>query len=194
MKNLALALFSAIIVAACSSGNTISDVPQNVTSTFQGSFNDGGMTGSITLNLNDNNAGVVTGNIIVSGNTCLQNGSFTSGVSNGFNLTINDIPQAGAAGPDMFEVVTTTTGPSTTVTNADGTTTTEPGAVSISTVIQSTGTPGTQQTTQADGTVVETVTTLIAGDDAVMGTLNLQLAISNAVSYTHVTLPTILLV
>ena len=168
-----------MLVAACSSGTTISDVPQNITSTFSGSFTDGAQSGTLTLNLSDNNAGVVTGSVLVSGNTCLQNGTFSDGVSNGFDVTISGIDQTGPAGADMFEVITTTTGPGTTVTNADGTTTTTPGAVSITTVIQSSGTVGTQQVTQADGTVVMTVTNLIDGDDGAVGFLNLQLAITN---------------
>ena len=165
MKNLALALFSAVLVAACSSGNTISDVPQNVTSTFQGSFTDVVGTGSITLNLSDDNAGNVSGNLIVTGNTCLQSASFTGGVSNGFSLTLSGIPQTGPDSPDTFEVVTTTTA-------ADG-------AVTMTTVIQSSGTPGTQTQTLADGTTIMTVTTLMEGDAGEVGTLGFQLAITN---------------
>ena len=176
MKNITITLLLSVLVAACSSGNTNSDIPQNITSTFQGSFQDnGGPTGNITLNLSDNNQGVVTGNLIVTGNSCLQSGSFSNGTSNGFNVTIPDITQTGVAPADMFEVVTTTTGPD--VTNPDGSVT--PGAVSISTVIRSTGTPGTQQITQADGTVVTIVTTLIEGGAPTEGTLSFQLAITN---------------
>ena len=109
MKNLALALFSAILVAACSSGNTISDVPQNVSSIFQGSFTDGVGTGSITLNLNDNNAGDVSGSLIVTGNTCLQSANFTGGTSNGFTLSLPGIDQTGP--PSAFTITTTTVVP-----------------------------------------------------------------------------------
>jgi len=179
MKNLALALLLSVLVAACSSGNTISDVPQNVTSTFQGSFTDSVGSGSITLNLSDDNAGNVSGSILVGGSTCLQSASFSGGVSNGFNLTIG-IPQslpAGPGEPDTFMVVTTTTTPD--VTNADGTTT--PGSVTITTEILPTGIVGMEQQTLADGTTIEVVTTLIAGEEGMetMGTLTFQLAITN---------------
>ena len=171
MKNLAIALFSAVLVAACSSGNTISDVPQNVTSTFQGSFTDGVGTGSITLNLSDDNAGNVSGNLIVTGNTCLQNASFTGGVSNGFTLTLPGIPQAGA---EMFTVVTTTTVPPDL--DSTGAAIPNTGGMTVVTTVESSGTPGTQTQTLADGTIIETEVTPLAG---AAGTLDFQLSITN---------------
>jgi len=170
MKKITITLLLPLFIAACSSGNTISDVPQNVTSVFQGSFQDASGSGTLTLNLSDNGAGVVTGNIIVSGNSCLLNGSFTDGVSNGFNVTINGIEQAGQG---MFQVVTTTTSPDTT--DAAGMTVAGE-VISVTTVVQPTGTVGTQQSVASNGNTVETVTTAL---DGAMGTLSLQLAVTN---------------
>jgi len=142
-----------------------------VTSTFQGSFTDGPASGSITLNLIDNNAGAVSGSIIVSGNTCLQTANFTGGVSNGFNLTLSDIPQVGAS---MFQVVTTTVVPPSL--DSTGAEIPNTGGTTISTMVVSSGTVGMQQQTLADGTVITTETTAVDGAE---GTLSLQLAISN---------------
>lgn len=160
MKNIVLALIATLLVSACSSGSTATELPQNVTSLFTGSYQNtaGTQSGAITLDIVEN-AGGVTGNLIfvaAGDNNCLSNAS-VSGTSNGFNLSLT-ADQSG-------EVFTTTI-----------TTTSTSGSTSTTTTTSRAGQVGTESSTNSDGSARSEATTV----EDTGGTLNMQLSISNA--------------
>jgi len=173
MKNIALILALSLFMAACSSGTAVSDDPANVSSRFQGMFQNipGTQSGTVIMDLSQPDAGTsgpVTGNLIfqANGNNCLPNGSL-EGNSNGFNLTLT------------AELVRTQFTITTTTELANGST-------STTVRTSSSGTVGTVESTDANGNSVSTVT----AQDDLMGTLTIQLAISNngtTISGTYVT-------
>ncbi len=94
MKNLALALAMTLLLAACSSGSTVT--PQDVTlnGVFTGTFEntDGMQGGTATFNFSQvSGSDAVSGNAIFDTttlvNTCLINGTIT-GTNNGANLSV----------------------------------------------------------------------------------------------------------
>ena len=160
MKNIAISLMLVLLVSACSSGTTVSDLPQNVTSLFRGTFqnNPGTQNGSVTLNIVEDAAGNITGNITFSanGNNCLSNAPVT-GNSNGFNLAVS-------ADQSREEFTITTT-----ITDNNGLQT-----VSVRTA--SNGTVGTVSTQNSDGSSRVEVTSQNAD---LTGVFQVQFAISN---------------
>ena len=164
-------------LAACSSGTTVSDVPQNSTDRFTGTFQstDNSQNGSVTLNIVET-TGTVTGNIIftANGQTCLSDSS-VSGTSTGFNLTLTADQST-----QIFTIVTTINEAPTT--DANGTTT-QGAQISTSTSTSTSGQVGTSTVTNSDGTVTTTTTT----ESSQSGTLSLQLALNgNNLSGTYV--------
>jgi hypothetical protein len=161
MKNIVLALVAALLVSACSSGSTATELPQNVTSLFRGSYQNtpGTQNGTITLDIVEDASGVVTGNIIfvaAANNNCLTTAPIASGNSNGFNLTLT-ADQSG-------EIFTTTI-----------TTTSTSGSTSTTTRTSRTGQVGTESFTNSDGSSGSETTTVVNSS----GTLNMQFTISN---------------
>ena len=158
MKNILLVLLVASLVAACSSGTTVSPSPANVTQLFQGTFqnNPGTESGSVTLNIIDDGNGNISGTITFNAapNPCLRNAT-VNGNTSGFNMTFT-ADQA----RDIFTIVTT-------VSDSDG-------VVSVSTRTAATGTAGTVTTTSG-GQTTQVVTSVITAT----GTLNATMAISN---------------
>lgn len=160
MKNIVLALIAALLVSACSSGSTATELPQNVTSTFLGSYQNTPNTqsGTITLDIQESTGGAVSGNIIfvsAGNNNCLTN-TTVSGTSSGFNLNLS--------GDQSGEVFTTTI-----------TTTSASGSTSTSTRTSRTGQVGTESFTNSDGSARSETTTV----ETTSGTLNMQFSISN---------------
>lgn len=168
MKNLVLATAFAVLVSACSSGTTVSDVPSNVTSRFVGTFQNtpGTQSGNVTLDILENDSGAVSGNIIFtsSGANCLST-STVSGTTSGFTVSLSS-PQSG----DRFQITTT-------VVETDNTTMTST-TVSVTTVNSSSGTEGTTVSESTSGNIT-TTTTRVTTRVAVMGTLNIQFTSSN---------------
>ena len=170
MKNITLALVFTLLLAACSSGTTVSDLPQNATSRFTGSFNTtiAGESGTVTIDLVEDAAGALTGNIIFTpnGNSCLRNAS-VSGTTSGFNIALE-----AAQSSTLFTTITTIREASTT--DSDGNTVTGV-LISTSTTTSSSGSVGTTVSTASNG---ETTTRVTSSSD-VNGTLRMQFAISN---------------
>ena len=159
MKNITLILLFTLLLAACSSGTTVSDSPQNVTSRFQGTFQTtvAGESGSVTIDLIENASGDITGNIIFTsnGSICLRN-STVNGSSTGFNIVLGAAQEY-----ELFTITTTVTSPS--------------GSSSSTTITTSlSGTAGTVTTTDSNGT-----TTVVTSSEVLSGTLNMQFVIGN---------------
>ncbi|GGZ98441.1 hypothetical protein GCM10008090_03640 [Arenicella chitinivorans] len=92
MKNLALTLAMAVLLAACSSGSTVSPLPSTVNSQFSGTFKNQNNTqnGEIRFDIAEDEGGNIVGNMIVTNNTnirCIANGTL-AGSSNGFNISL----------------------------------------------------------------------------------------------------------
>jgi len=92
MKNIALILAVTLMMAACSSGSSVSDIPpDDISGSYNGDFvsNNELSEGNLTVNIQDN-GGVLTGNIIVTFNpdesTCITNSSI-EGTRTGFNVS-----------------------------------------------------------------------------------------------------------
>ena len=167
MKNIALSLVLTMLVAACSSGTTVSETPSNVTSRFQGTFANtpGTQSGTVILDIQEDTAGNVTGNIIfqASGDNCLQNAT-VAGETTGFSLNLN-APQT------IVEFTITTR-----VVESDSVT----GQSTERTTVRKsdTGTVGTTTTTTVSGTVTRTTTVTTTSTD-LTGTLTIQFTSSN---------------
>lgn len=159
MKNLALTLAMAVLLAACSSGSTVAPLPSTVNSQFSGTYKNINNTqsGSVRLDIVEDDSQNVTGNIIfaANGNSCLNNGQ-VSGLSNGFNLSLSAPIKR-----DEYTIVTV-------VIRNDG-------SASTSTRTSGSGTVGTVERVNANGNS-ETVTTTV---EELSGNINMQLAISN---------------
>ena len=93
MKNLLLVITLAALLSSCSSGTTVANTLRNLTGQYIGNYisNSGEDEGNMTLNIVEDNAGNVTGNLIVTfdpdNRTCLLNGVIESGAVTGFSLT-----------------------------------------------------------------------------------------------------------
>jgi len=94
MKNLALALATTLLLAACSSGSTVAPLPISLNGVFTGSFEntDGTQDGTAIFNLSQlANSDEVTGNAVYDTNTintCLLNATIQDGVNNGASATL----------------------------------------------------------------------------------------------------------
>ena len=165
MKNAAFAVLFSMLVVACSSGTAVTELPQNVTSRFSGTFQNtpGSQNGTLTIDIVESATGVITGNIIFtsSASNCLRNAP-VNGTSNGFNVSLS-------AAQNRVEFVETTT-------------VTRPGTEEMPTPVVTTtirklenGQAGTTTTTAGDGTTTVVVTV----ENALSATLNMQFAVSN---------------
>jgi len=167
MKNIAVSLALAILLAACSSGSTVAPLPATINSQFAGTFTsqNGADAGSIRLDVVESDAGAISGNLIINSTgtgRCLRNGR-VSGSNNGFNLNLMVTLAA-----NRFRVTTTTT---TTTTNPDGTA----GTPMVSTTTRFSDTEvSPSSTTNGDTMIVVTVEPA-----NLSGNANFQLAISN---------------
>lgn len=159
MKNITLTLVLATLLAACSSGTTVSDSPQNVTSRFQGSFQTtvAGESGTVTLDLIEDAGGGITGNIIFipNGASCLRNAT-VAGSSTGFNIVLG-----ATQGYELFTITTSVV--------SSG------GSVDTTVTTSLSGTVGTVTTTDSNGAVTTVTTT----SEELAGTLNMQFVIGN---------------
>ena len=162
MKNLALTLAMAVLLAACSSGSTVSPLPSTTNSQFSGTYQNLNNTQSGTVRMDlvetdGDGTSAVSGNIIftANGNNCLNNGQVT-GTSNGFNISLT--------APITRDEYTITT----TVTRSDN-------SASVSVRTSSSGTVGEVSRVNANGDS-ETVVTSVS---SLSGNINIQLAISN---------------
>ncbi len=169
----------ATALVGCSSGSSEAPAPASVTSRYEGTFQNtpGTQNGNMTLNLSEDSAGTVTGNVIFtsSGANCLRNASVT-GTTTGFNFSLS-ADQSG-------ELFTTTT--TTVVTTVDSSGTETSVTESIVTTESSAGVVGTVRTDLGGGRVSTAVTT----STAATGTLEMQFAIGNSgatLSGTYVT-------
>lgn len=96
MKNIAISLAMIVLLGACSSGSTVSEVPPtNISGLYTGEFesSNGRSDGNITMNIQDN-SGVLAGNLILEFSltepSCIINTIFTEGSTRtGFNVQIN---------------------------------------------------------------------------------------------------------
>jgi hypothetical protein len=175
MKNLFLAFLSALTISACSSGSTVTESPANVTSRFQGTFQNTPNTqsGSVIIDIIEDASGGISGNIIfqASGNNCLRNAPI-SGNSSGFNMNLT-APQAA----ELFTTEITLTEADTEETDPEtGAVTVTPGEViSVRTVTSNSGVVGSSTTTLSNGDIEsrQTIQSDITGD------LNITFAIGN---------------
>ncbi|NND00151.1 MAG: hypothetical protein HKN85_08215 [Gammaproteobacteria bacterium] len=170
MKNTAFAVMISILVAACSSGTAVTELPQNATSRFQGTYQNTPNTqsGVVIIDIFEDESGQITGNIIFQPDgliNCLRNAA-VSGNSNGFNISLV-APMSGR----LYTITTTITEPDDV--SAGGTVT--PGAVTVEVRTATSGIEGTTTTTSSNGTVttVETTSNDLEGD------LNMQFALAN---------------
>lgn len=108
MKNIVLTIALTFLLAACSSGggSTITELPNNLTGVFTGTYEsqNGDDTGTITINLaqpqdDTELTGVVTVEPDDPG-VCLSNGAITSGTVSGFSASIT---AAQAEGDVIFQ-------------------------------------------------------------------------------------------
>lgn len=91
MKKILTILSISFILAACSSGSSVSETPPNLTGTWTGTFSnsDGTDSGDITLNLNQVvDSLTVTGIALISGSDCIASGS-VEGTVNSFSASLN---------------------------------------------------------------------------------------------------------
>lgn len=150
-----------LLVSACSSGSTATELPANVTSRFQGTYENttGSQMGTVTIDIVETADGTVSGNIIFEseGSNCLRNAPVT-GNSTGFNLSLT-ADQSGF----LFTTTVTNTNPNT-------------GFSSTTTTISTTGRVGSSMVTNTDGTTTSTVTT----SEDTTGTLNMTFTITNS--------------
>ena len=182
MKNIALSVVLALLLAACSSGSSEAPIPTNVTAQFTGPYqsNNGLDSGTATIDLFETPDGLmVIGNLIFQTNPgvgsalCLRNTTVADSVNNGFNLSITSNIITITTDQDVFTITTTTTPMDNPDTDIDE-------SVPTITVTQSlTGIVGTTQQVLANGTVIEVVTAIDTEENMVMGAINFQLAISN---------------
>lgn len=167
MNKLAIALLIpafATALVGCSSGSSEAPIPASVTDRYQGTFQNtpGSQSGSMTLNLSEDTARAVTGNVIFTsdGSNCLRNATVT-GTTTGFNFDLLAV-QSG----DLFTTTTTIT-----ETDSDGVTTIE----SVTTRESSSGTVGTVNRDLGGGRNSSAVTT----SASVAGNLSMQFNIGN---------------
>ena len=115
MKNIALALILTILVAACSSGTTVGDIPNNVTGVYRGNIESTNerSRGSVILNIAEDSNGDIIGNIIFElefdGDDCLLNSTVaggTSGFSVALSLVEGSITTTDADGETTTDTVT----------------------------------------------------------------------------------------
>ena len=170
MKNLALTLAMAVLLAACSSGSTVSPLPSTVNSQFSGTFKNQNNTqsGTIRFDVAENEDGSIVGNMIVTNDTdvrCIANGTL-EGNSNGFNIRLFTTQTR-----SRFRIETrrdTITG-----TNPD---TGEPIIEQIISIeFRDSGREGTRTSVDSRGLI----TTVITSREDVSGVISIQLAISN---------------
>lgn len=97
MKNIAISLVLAVLLAACSSGTSVSEIPPtDISGVYSGDFesSNGLNEGSLTMNIQDN-GGVLSGNLILEFDmddpSCIVNNVFdeTTSARTGFNVQIN---------------------------------------------------------------------------------------------------------
>lgn len=175
MKNIALSLMLTIVVTACSSGTTVSELPSNVTNRFQGTFQNtpGTQSGDVTLNITEDAAGNINGNIIFTsaGANCLKNGAVT-GTTSGFSVTL-EVPQTS----EQFSI-TTVIEETEEISDGMGGTTTVTRPISTTTRTSSTGTVGVVVSTSVSGNITRTTTTTTTQADTT-GTLTILFTSSN---------------
>ena len=93
MKNLALALATTLLLAACSSGSTVAPLPISLNGLYTGSFEntDGTQDGTATFNLiQQGSSSEITGNAVYDTNTintCLLNAT-VEGTNSGASATL----------------------------------------------------------------------------------------------------------
>jgi hypothetical protein len=90
MKKLALTFVMTLFLVACSSGTTVSDVPNNLTGNYTGTFEnqEGSDKGTVSLDLVEDSDGNFSGIIRFIDSLCLISSPITSGTSVGFNLQL----------------------------------------------------------------------------------------------------------
>lgn len=90
MKKLALTFVMTLFLAACSSGTSVSDEPDNLTGVYTGTFENLENTdsGTVVLNLVEDNAGNFSGIAQFPDSLCLINSTITSGTSTGFSIQL----------------------------------------------------------------------------------------------------------
>ena len=111
MKNLALTLCITLLLAACSSGSSVSEIPPNISGLYRGDFESSNErdAGTMILNLAQDEAGVVEGTIQFEFSetdlTCLRNGTIMGNV-NGFAVRLEAETDAGGM---TFQLTSTDT-------------------------------------------------------------------------------------
>lgn len=90
MKKLALMFVMTLFLTACSSGNTVSDEPINLTGNYFGEFEnqEGNDEGTVILDLVEDTDGNFSGIAQFIDSGCLLNGTVTSGFTSGFNVSL----------------------------------------------------------------------------------------------------------
>jgi len=93
MKNIALTLCITLLLAACSSGSSVSEIPPNISGLYRGDFESSNErdAGTMILNIFEDDAGAVTGTFQLEFRetdlTCFVNSTVT-GLVNGFNVSL----------------------------------------------------------------------------------------------------------
>lgn len=133
MKKLALTFVMTLFLVACSSGTTVSDIPNNLTGNYTGTFEnqEGTDMGTVIIDLVEDDQGNFTGIAQFIDSLCLVNSPITSGTTVGFtlNLVLSEITiqfNSDNAG-NLSGSYTYTTGTGSVCSNASGT-----GTISVS--------------------------------------------------------------
>ena len=93
MKNIALALILTILVAACSSGTTVGDIPNNITGVYRGNIESTNerSRGTVLLNIAEDDTNNIIGNaqfeLEFDDDVCLLN-SRVEGFTSGFTASL----------------------------------------------------------------------------------------------------------
>jgi len=100
MKNIALTLCITLLLAACSSGSSVSDIPPNISGLYRGDFESSNQSdaGTMIMNLADDNNGAIQGTLqfefSATDLTCLVN-STIEGTINGFAVRLESEQNGG---------------------------------------------------------------------------------------------------
>ena len=97
MKNLALALATTLLIAACSSGSTVAPLPFTINGAYSGTFSntDGNQQGTAVINVSqvdidaeETGNGIFDITVGSTSNVCLLNGTIENGANNGSSASL----------------------------------------------------------------------------------------------------------
>lgn len=154
MKKILLSAALILVISACSSGTSTSDLPPFLGGApFSGNFvnNDGNDRGSMTFRFTQDDTGGLTGLVIIERSTCLASGTITDGSLVGFNANFT-VSQNNGGGNIVFAMTASNNSLS--------------GSYTVTDVPEA---PAAQTTTTTDPDTGEQTTTTVASESTVVG-------------------------